>query len=51
MRLVFTTSGLAVSYAHNLESGPTIIVIAAAAYLLATVALRVGKTFTSRRAG
>jgi len=49
--LVFTTSGLAVSYAYNLESGPTIIVIAAAAYLLATVALRVGKTLTSRRAG
>lgn len=47
--LVFTTSGLAVSYAYNLESGPTIIVIAAAAYLLATVTLRVKKAVTSRR--
>lgn len=46
--LVFTTSGLAVSYAHNLESGPTIIVLAAAAYLFATVALRVKKAVASR---
>jgi len=34
---VFTTSGLVVSYGPNLPAGATIIVIAGAVYLFATV--------------
>ncbi len=45
--LFFTTMGLAVSYTHNLESGPTIIVLAAAVYLVVTVALRLKKSLAS----
>jgi len=46
--LFFTTSGLAVSYAHDLESGPTIIVIAVAAYLIITIAVRLRKSLAPR---
>ena len=46
--LVFTTLGLGISYTHNLESGPTIIVLAAVGYLAVTVVLGVRKSLASR---
>jgi len=38
--LIFTASGLAVSYTSNLPSGPVIIVIAGAAYILVALGTR-----------
>ncbi len=38
--MTFVTSGLAVSYVHDLPTGPTIILIAAAAYLLAALGVQ-----------
>lgn len=38
--MAFIAAGLAVSYSHNLPSGPTIIVIAGAVYLLVVVSRR-----------
>jgi len=46
--LLFTTAGLAVSYAHDLESGPTIIVIAAAAYLVVVMAMSLRRRLAPR---
>jgi zinc transport system permease protein len=47
--LLFTTLGLAVSYEHDLPSGPTIIVVAAAAYLAVVLIGRVLKRRGRRR--
>ena len=44
--MVFTSAGLAVSYTWNLTTGPTIIVIAGAVYLVVAI----GATFRRRRA-
>ena len=41
--MVFVTAGIAVSYPSNLPSGPVIILIAGAAYLLVTLATRLRK--------
>ena len=41
--MAFTAAGLAWSYGPNLPPGPTIIVIAGAAYLLVAIAVRVAK--------
>jgi len=47
--VVFTTSGLIVSYQPNLPAGATIIVIAGLAYLLATVLKGLALRFHGRR--
>jgi len=45
---VFTTSGLVVSYGSDLPAGATIVVIAGAAYLFATILKRVAAKFNRR---
>jgi zinc transport system permease protein len=45
---VFTTGGLALSYAPNLPAGATIIVLAAAAYLAATLAGALSRRLRAR---
>jgi len=45
--VLFTITGLGCSYSYNLPSGPTIIVIAGAAYLAVIVAMRLWKRLLS----
>ncbi len=47
--LIFTVSGLAISYPHDLPSGPTIIIVAGTAYLLAMAGVRVWGLVRLRR--
>lgn len=46
--MVFTGAGLGVSYAHNLPSGPTIILLAGGVYLVVVVAPRLRKMLLRR---
>jgi len=46
--LVFTTTGLAASYAWDLATGPTIIVFAAVVYLVVLVAARIFSRWAAR---
>lgn len=41
--LFFTAAGLGVSYSYNLQSGPTIIVIAGGVYLVVALAAQIGR--------
>jgi zinc transport system permease protein len=46
---LFTSGGLALSYAPDLPSGPTIILLAGACYLLSTVATTLHRRWRARR--
>ncbi|MFA7229720.1 MAG: metal ABC transporter permease [Victivallaceae bacterium] len=45
LSLVFTASGLSVSYKYDLPSGPTIVIIAGSCYLLAIIYAKLKHTF------